>query len=136
MEPIIEEEGWSKAAVAKMYKVDSFMKETQRMHGLSLGEYRYSVYFCALELVAFLPVTMLRKTMRDVTFAHETVIPKGTLVAMASQPMHLDNEIYDNAEMFDPFRFANMRTEYGDVKHQFVTTSPEYLVFGYGKHAW
>ena len=39
VEPIVKEEGWSKAAVAKMYKVDSFMKETQRMNGLSLGEF-------------------------------------------------------------------------------------------------
>ncbi|KAF8447272.1 cytochrome P450 [Boletus edulis BED1] len=117
VEPIIKEEGWSKVSVAKMYKIDSFMKETQRMHGIGL-------------------VNMVRKAMKDVTFPDGTVIPKGAFVAMATHPMHFDNEVYDNADVFDPFRFANMRTEDSDdVKHQFPVTSPDYLVFGYGRHA-
>jgi len=79
---------------------------------------------------------MARKTMKDVTFADGTIIPKGAFVTMATQPMHLDNEFYVNAEMFDPFRFSNMRAKDGGVKHQFAVTSPEYLVFGHGRHAW
>ncbi|KAF8447294.1 cytochrome P450 [Boletus edulis BED1] len=79
VEPIIKEEGWSKVSVAKMYKIDSFMKETN--------------------------------AMKDVTFLDGTVIPKGVFVAVAPHPMHFDNEAYDNADVFDPFRFANMRTE-------------------------
>ncbi|KAF8125967.1 cytochrome P450 [Boletus edulis] len=104
VEPIIKEEGWSKVSVAKMYKIDSFMKETN--------------------------------AMKDVTFLDGTVIPKGVFVAVATHPMHFDNEAYDNADVFDPFRFANMRTEDSDdVKHQFPVTSPDYLVFGHGRHA-
>ena len=39
--------------------------------------------------------------------------------------------------MFDPLRFADMRSEEGaSIKHQFVSTSPEYVPFGHGKHAW
>ena len=135
VEPIVEEEGWSRAAVAKMYKVDSFMKETQRMDGIGLGE--YNAYCSAAQFIAFFfPVNMVRKTMKDLTFADGTVIPKGAFVAMAIQPMHLDNDIYDNADTFDPFRFASMRTEDGGGKHQFAVTSPEYLAFGHGRHAW
>ena len=33
IEPIIAAEGWTKAAMAKMWKLDSFMKESQRMNG-------------------------------------------------------------------------------------------------------
>lgn len=135
VEPIIKEEGWSKAAVAKMHKVDSFMKETQRMNGIGLGE--YNACRCDDATDHFLPVNMVRKSMKDVTFPDGTVIPKGAFVAMATQPMHLDNDVYDNAETFDPFRFANMRSEDGvGVKHQFPVTSPDYLVFGHGRHAW
>lgn len=80
---------------------------------------------------------MVRKAMKDVTFSDGTVIPKGTFVVVATQLMHCDNEFYDDAGVFDPFRFANMRTEDSvDAQHQFSTTSPEYLVFGYGRHAW
>ena len=32
VKPIIESEGWSKAALDKMHKVDSFLKESQRLN--------------------------------------------------------------------------------------------------------
>ncbi|KAG6371906.1 cytochrome P450 [Boletus reticuloceps] len=79
---------------------------------------------------------MVRKAMKDVTFPDGVVIPKGAFVAMATHPMHFDDEVYDNAGSFDPFRFANMRTEDSDdAKHQFHVASSDYLVFGYGRHA-
>ncbi len=34
VERVIAEEGWTKAAMQKMRKVDSFMKECQRIYGL------------------------------------------------------------------------------------------------------
>ena len=76
-----------------MHNIDSFMKETQRMNGLGLGEYTCSAYCCAAQLISFLLVNMVRKAKKDITFADGTVIPKGVLVGIASQPMHLDNEI-------------------------------------------
>jgi hypothetical protein len=32
---VIKEEGWTKAGVDKMYKMDSFLRETQRLDGIS-----------------------------------------------------------------------------------------------------
>jgi len=32
---VIKEEGWTKAGVDKMHKIDSFLRETQRLDGLS-----------------------------------------------------------------------------------------------------
>ena len=34
MESIVREDGWTKTALRKMRKVDSFMKESQRYNGL------------------------------------------------------------------------------------------------------
>lgn len=34
VEEVVSREGWSKAAIQKMRRVDSFLKETQRMTGL------------------------------------------------------------------------------------------------------
>jgi Cytochrome P450 len=31
---VVSEEGWTKNAISKMYKVDSFLKETQRFNGI------------------------------------------------------------------------------------------------------
>ena len=51
----------------------------------------------------------------------------------------MDDNNYNNAESFDPWRFVEKREsgEEGEsVKHQFTNTSAEYLAFGFGKHAW
>ncbi|KAH7908171.1 cytochrome P450 [Hygrophoropsis aurantiaca] len=117
VEAIIEKEGWSKGAMVKMRKVDSFLRETQRFEGIGC-------------------LSMGRKALKDVTLSDGTIIPKGTIVAIASHATHRDEAVYDNAEVFEPFRFADLREEEGEaVKHQMVSTSLEYLPFGHGRHA-
>ncbi len=37
MEPIIAAEGWTKAAMGKMWKLDSLLKESSRINGISLS---------------------------------------------------------------------------------------------------
>ena len=75
--------------------------------------------------------------MQDVTLHDGTFLPKGTLVVAAKCAMHYDDNNYENANKFDAFRFVRMREVPGQaLKHQFVTTSPEYIAFGHGKSAW
>jgi hypothetical protein len=38
VEEIIQREGWTKAGIDQMYKLDSFIKESQRLHPLSIGK--------------------------------------------------------------------------------------------------
>ncbi|KAF9235144.1 cytochrome P450 [Melanogaster broomeanus] len=117
VESVVESEGWSKDALVKMRKIDSFLKESERTEGN-----------------AFL--TMFRRPMKDFTFSDGTVLPKGTFLAFASQSTHLDSELYDDPDMFDPFRFSDTCDEDGKgLKRQFVSTNPEYLAFGHGRHA-
>ena len=35
IEAVVAEEGWTKAGMDKMHKIDSFVRETQRMDGLT-----------------------------------------------------------------------------------------------------
>ncbi|KAG9310086.1 cytochrome P450 [Chiua virens] len=116
VDSVVEKEGWSKASLGKMYKIDSFLRETQRVIGIGA-------------------VSMTRKALKDFTFSDGTFIPKGTRVVAPALPLHLDDQYYDNAQVFDPFRFSNMRDGGEGAKHQFASTSPEYLPFGHGKHA-
>ncbi|EIW87323.1 cytochrome P450 [Coniophora puteana RWD-64-598 SS2] len=117
VETIVAAEGWSKAALGKMRKIDSFLKEEQRRFGIG-------------------SLSMGRKALQDFTFSDGTFIPKGSTLSVASFAAHLDERVYKNAEAFDPFRFAEMREEEGEgVKHHFVSTNPEYLPFGHGRHA-
>ncbi|KAG9311576.1 cytochrome P450 [Chiua virens] len=117
VETIVEHEGWSKAAVDKMRRVDSFMRECQRMEGTTgLG--------------------VQRKAMEDFTFLDGTFIPKGTTIGVATRSLDLDNKLYENAHEFQPFRFSTMRSEDGArFKHQYASTAIGYLPFGHGKHA-
>ena len=83
---------------------------------------------------------MQRKAMKDFTFSDGTLIPKGTMLAATIAPVNMDEEIYEDPLTFKPFRFAEARKEADDArdaaKNQMVTTSPQHLQFGHGKHAW
>ena len=84
---------------------------------------------------------MGRKAMKDLTLSNGTLIPRGTILAAAAHATHHDSTTLDHADKFDAFRYARMRSAMapGDVKslkHQFTTTSPEYIPFGHGLHAW
>ena len=80
---------------------------------------------------------MTRTALKDFSFSDGTVIPKGAWVSVAAHQMHFDEDNYQNAQAFDPWRFAELRDEEGEgLKHSMVSTSPTYLGFGHGKFAW
>jgi cytochrome P450 len=75
--------------------------------------------------------------MKDFTFSDGTFIPKGTMIGVAARCVHHDEKFYENANAFEPFRFAEMNEEDSEgVKCQFVSTAIEYLAFGHSNHAW
>ncbi|KAJ6609424.1 cytochrome P450 [Mycena sp. CBHHK59/15] len=127
VERVVAEEGWTKAAIGKMHKVDSFLRESQRLHGVE-------------------PLTLGRKVVapEGFTFSDGTTIPYGSFLSVAGMALHYDQENYDNAADFDGFRFSRVRDERGDrlgndqssaFNRQMVTTSDDYLSFGHGRHA-
>jgi len=117
IEGIVKQDGWTKLAFGKMWKLDSFMKESQRVNGVGA-------------------MAILRKAAVDVTLSDGTHVPAGTFVVASASATHRDKDCYDDPDSFRPFRFSDMRAAAGEqVKHQFVTTSPEYIPFGHGKHA-
>lgn len=75
--------------------------------------------------------------MKPFTFSDGTFIPKGTILVMPPQATHFDEENCANAAAFDPWRYVRVKEQDRDPsKHQFITTSPEYIAWGHGKHAW
>ena len=79
----------------------------------------------------------MRKAMKDYIFSDGTFIPKGTLVGVATRSLHYDKKFYENPNVFQPFRFAEMhKGDNDETKAQLVSTSTEYLDFGLGRHAW
>ncbi len=37
VDAVVSEEGWTKDGIDKMHKIDSFIRETQRLDGITLG---------------------------------------------------------------------------------------------------
>ncbi|RPD64607.1 cytochrome P450 [Lentinus tigrinus ALCF2SS1-7] len=108
-------EGWKRTFLEKMPKMDSFLKESQRFNGINI-------------------LGMTRRAMQDITLADGTFLPAGTLLAVPSYSPHHDEEKYEGANEFKPFRFSDSE-DAGSTRHQFVNTSDEYMAFGRGKHA-
>jgi len=104
-----------------MHKLDSFVRETQRIDTMGL-------------------VAMPRLALRPFTFSNGVIIPAGTLIAVPSSAIHMDEEIYSNPERFDGLRFSKLSgcNRNGDVTmtgHSAVSISPKHLAFGLGRHA-
>ncbi|KAJ3488342.1 hypothetical protein NLI96_g2932 [Meripilus lineatus] len=116
-EAVIKEEGWTKAGMRKLRRLDSFMKESLRLNGINC-------------------TSLTRKALTEVTLSDGTFIPAGTICVAASGATHTDDENYPNALDFSPFRFSEMREKEGEnIGHQFVTTASDYISFGHGRHA-
>ncbi|KIL65013.1 hypothetical protein M378DRAFT_77528, partial [Amanita muscaria Koide BX008] len=116
VEAVIREEGWSKSAIGRMRKLDSFIKESLRLSYLSL-------------------FVMRRKVMKDFTFSNGVTIPAGNTVA-ASAITNVDPEYYADATTFDGFRFEKMRNGEGmENKHQVISLDLNCILFGHGRHA-
>ncbi|TFK66593.1 cytochrome P450 [Pluteus cervinus] len=108
---------WSKVAMTKLRKLDSFIKESQRLSGSNA-------------------LIMTRLVMKDITLSDGSVVPKGNFISIASRALHLDERIYPDPNEFQGFRFSDMRDGEGEgTKHQAVTLGSDWTTFGGGRHA-
>lgn len=73
-----------------------------------------------------------------------TVIPAGTFIECHNIPVLHDPAFYKDPDVFDPYRFYNLRTNaaYPDPnnfrsreQYQFVSVTKENVSFGFGRHA-
>ncbi|KAJ6534180.1 cytochrome P450 [Mycena capillaripes] len=130
-ERVIAAEGWTKAALGNMHKIDSFLRESQRLGGAG-------------------PVTMGRKVVAPdgFTFSDGTVIPCNAFLSVVGNAVHHDPANYDHADQFDGFRFSRLHEGHGGpvgnddadeggtvFNRHMVSTAPSHVVFGHGRHA-
>ncbi|KAK7695133.1 hypothetical protein QCA50_002323 [Cerrena zonata] len=117
IEPIVKGEGWTKETLGKMHRLDSFLRESQRMNGIGFAH-------------------VFRKLLTEVTLSNGITLPASTYVTAPVSAIHHDGELYCDPEVFDPWRFYNLReVSNSPNKYQYVTPSTDYLAFGHGKHA-
>ncbi|KAJ6470567.1 cytochrome P450 [Mycena vitilis] len=117
IESVVRAEGWTKEAINKMVKLDSFFKESSRIMPLAA-------------------VGIVRLALKDFTFSDGTTVPAGTLVGIPVLAEHHDDANYENGDVFDPWRFSRMREQAGEGgKHQMVALTDSFLTFGLGRAA-
>jgi hypothetical protein len=137
VESIVCQEGWTKTAIGQMRRVDSFIRETQRLNMLSICMTSPLGYFVCYAHFHGPVVGMSRKARNSFTFLDGTVIPPNAFVSVAADYMHRSENNYSDPNKFDGFRFSDMLDEEGEgPKHQIVTLGINHLPFGNGRHAW
>ncbi|KAF7355966.1 hypothetical protein MVEN_00926000 [Mycena venus] len=109
---------------AEAERIDSFLRESQRMHDNG-------------------PLVVTR-TVLDPTgfrFSDGTVVPCGSTLQIASRAEHFSPSNYENPDVFDGFRFSRMREDRqlrasaGVFNKHMISTSANHLAFGHKLHA-
>ncbi|KAF3396875.1 Cytochrome P450 monooxygenase paxP [Talaromyces pinophilus] len=115
---LTEHGGWTLAALNAMRKLDSFLKESQRMNHPGLFSFN-------------------RKVLKQITLSDGTRLERGTFVSVPTYCIARDAEYYPSPLTFDGFRFSRLRESSAEDsnKHQFTSTGPANLAFGYGLNA-
>ncbi|PPQ77162.1 hypothetical protein CVT25_010790, partial [Psilocybe cyanescens] len=114
VENVVKVEGWSKASVGKMHKLDSYLRESQRLHFMTL-------------------LTMGRAVVQDFTFSDGTVMPKNVAgISVNVYARHRDEGLYPDAYAFDGFRFVP-KAGSGASQPLVATPTLEYHGFGHGR---
>lgn len=129
-----EEGGWTKQGFSRMHRLDSAMRESQRVAPIG-GT------FIHRKVVA----------KEGITTPEGAHLNYGTLITCPWTPIALDDDIHDkNATKFDAFRYSRAREAYDAMTPEeknkanalelkqtgMVTTSDRHLAFGHGRHAW
>ena len=134
---VAEDGGFKKTTLTKMRKLDSFMRESQRLSPPSLrinlptlidiGEMLH-------RLTRFNTVGFKRAVKEPLTLSDGVQLPVSAHIMMPIYPIVVDPAITPDPHTFDGFRHYRQRLLPGESnKHQFATTDENNLHFGHGK---
>jgi ent-kaurene oxidase len=115
-----ESDGLDKTSMAKLVKLDSFLKESQRLNPHNQLSFDREI-----------------RARGGLTLSNGVHLRQGARVAVAANQMSLDPNIWENPAEFHGFRFAELRSASKEAanKFQFARTSPtDSMYFGHGRH--
>ncbi|KAH7353170.1 cytochrome P450 [Pyrenochaeta sp. MPI-SDFR-AT-0127] len=127
-----EEGGWTKQGLSKMHRIDSAIRESQRVAPIALT-------FVHRKVVA----------KGGITSPEGIFLPYGTLLSCPWTPIAGDTELHERPEEFDAFRYSRAREAFDSMSAEekvnvdalklkqtgLVTTGIHHLPFGHGRHA-
>jgi cytochrome P450 len=132
---VLKEEGghWTKNGLARLFRLDSAIRESMRVSN-------------------FARTLVERKVVAAEGITHKEEgwhVPYGRHFTLNLHGIHHDNELYENADTYDAFRYSRPRETF-EAKSQdekgseevlklkqlgMVTTGDAHLPFGHGRHA-
>lgn len=115
----VSAQGWSIDSYTNLHKLDSILKESQRMSPPFL--------------------TGLRRVMKqDYTFSNGIVVREGQYICVPTMPDQGNKEMNGHVSGFDGLHSYNLKAKEGSWKsasHQFATTDASAIGFGHGRTA-
>jgi cytochrome P450 len=135
------ENGWLKRdAMTRLEKMDSFIKETQRVSG-NISE--SAAIRDSKSALLTREASFIRTAVKPITLSDGTHLPAGTKLLAPMAGFSRDERFFADPDQFDALRFYNLRREReaaGDEqaakKWQFTSVAGETnLHFGAGRHA-
>lgn len=118
---------WSTKALGELTKLDSFIKEVQRMHPIGLVMSKRQVLKPGGMVFKGGEGPLNLEGFEDVE-GEEVHVPQWGNTQMPLWCIHRNPAIYKNPDLFDGFRFENDRVASSQPSDRF-------LAFGHGKHA-
>ncbi|QPC80318.1 hypothetical protein HYE68_011070 [Fusarium pseudograminearum] len=114
---------WNKRAVAKLEKLDSAIRESQRKNS-----------------IVSVAVSRTVVAEKGVTFPSGTHVPKGLRIAVPGYSVFQDPEVYPEPKKYNALRFYNARQNDKDeyvksARNAWPTTSTDFLAWGLGRNA-
>lgn len=128
-----EEGGWTKQGLARMHRLDSAIRESQRASPIALT-------FVQRKVVV----------KEGITTPEGYHLPYGTILSCPWTPVALDDDLHEHPLEYDAFRYSRAKESFeatGAEEKQkadilklkqtgLVTTGDRHLPFGHGRHAW
>ncbi|KJA21006.1 hypothetical protein HYPSUDRAFT_203391 [Hypholoma sublateritium FD-334 SS-4] len=110
---VVQAENWTRLAVTKMHNLDSYLRESQRLHTIA-------------------NLSVVRMPLEEYTFSDGLVVPGGIILSINTFSRHRSADHYLSPDTFDGFRYAR---EGGQGQSLATGPSMEYHSFGHGRSA-
>lgn len=139
MESVSRYGGWNLAAVQNMKRLDSFIKESQRLNHHIIRKFGPKIPVRSAWSLTCI-VNFNRKVRQPITLSNGKTIPTGTFLCTSGYWAARDPELFPGGDEFRPWRWFELREQaerQGKTATPYLasSTSPDNLHWGYGRSA-
>ena len=146
IEVLREDGGWKKGTPTKLEKMDSFMKESQRINAPSPSKSKTThsspvLDVHGLKLIQYSHEVSFKRIVREpITLSDGLKLPKGAYISVVNTSHFQLEEGFENAEgdskTFDGLRYYRKHSDPAfKSRFQYASTDKDHITFGHGRFA-